>query len=157
MPLVTLGALLKSAVLMALAARLPSTCLGRISRTACRARNGAHVLFILKTTVCGSGAVMLCTCSSRSERRGEFTSLYSGANIRLNVKRTSSLVSGWPSDHFRLDRSLNVYVVPSDDAWGNDWASRGTRSPFGLLPIRPSNSIEMTWLLAVSEDRTEFM
>src|ERR1700693_2408094 len=63
---------------------------------------------------------------------------------------TSSAVSGWPSDHLRLGRSLNVYVSPSADVLGRSWASAPTRSPFFLLLSSPSNIRPISWLLAVS-------
>ena len=55
--------------------------------------------------VCGSGVSMLLMYLDRSPRRGEAKSLYAGSYASAYVNFTSSEVIGWPSDHFRTDRS----------------------------------------------------
>src|SRR5262249_61184025 len=82
-PLVTVGAELKSAVLMAAGARLPSTCLGMMPYCPWVTRKGAYGVFVFTTNVYWSGAEMLATCCVKSPRRGEATAAYSGAKIRL--------------------------------------------------------------------------
>src|SRR5438270_6759768 len=78
-PFTTLGAVLKSAVLIALAERLPRTCLGRMPYWPWLARNGANTWVIVKTTVWGSGVSIDLMYFERSPRRGDATSLYASS------------------------------------------------------------------------------
>src|ERR1700751_787873 len=55
----------------------------------------------------------------------------------------------WPSDHFRPERSLNVYVRPSEEVFQLS-ARAGMTVPSFFWLVRPSNIRPITWFEAVS-------
>src|SRR5205809_7745552 len=79
-----------------------------------------------------------------------------GWTIACQVNRTSSQVTGCPSDHFRPGLRWQVIVLPSAETplfcrEGTSVARRGVYSPSGLLPKNPSTTNTSTSLDAVCE------
>ncbi len=98
---------------------------GMISVDRSVTRNGANLVFRVKTTVCGSGAAVLATFVWMSEQKD-------GMNVqfldwaRSNVNFTSADVKSSPFCHLIPVLSLTVHVRPSALMSGRAVAMSGT-------------------------------